>query len=42
MVVSAPDGVQNHTRTLWQLLEHYSVPTLLFVNKTDLAVKRKE
>ena len=42
LVVSAPDGVQNHTRTLWQLLEHYSVPTFLFVNKTDLAVKRKE
>ncbi len=42
LVVSAPDGVQNHTRTLWQLLEHYNVPTLLFVNKTDIAVKRKE
>jgi translation elongation factor EF-G len=42
LVVSAPDGVQNHTRTLLQLLEHYSVPTFLFVNKTDLAVKRKE
>jgi hypothetical protein len=42
LVVSAPDGVQNHTRTLWQLLEHYSVPAFLFVNKTDLAVKRKE
>ncbi len=42
LVVSAPDGVQNHTRTLWQLLEHYAVPTLLFVNKTDLAIKRKE
>ena len=42
LVISAPDGVQNHTRTLWQLLEHYGVPTLLFVNKTDIAVKRKE
>ena len=42
LVVSAPDGVQNHTRTLWQLLEHYNVPTFLFVNKTDIAVKRKE
>ncbi len=42
LVVSAPDGVQNHTRTLWQLLEHYRVPTLIFVNKTDIAVKRKE
>ena len=40
LVVSAPDGVQNHTRTLWQLLEHYGVPTLIFVNKTDLAVRK--
>ena len=42
LVISAPDGVQNHTRTLWQLLEHYAVPTFVFVNKTDIAVKRKE
>ena len=41
LVVSAPDGVQNHTRTLWQLLEHYSIPTLIFVNKTDIAVRQK-
>ena len=41
LVVSAPDGVQSHTRTLWQLLEHYRVPTFLFVNKTDIAVKQK-
>ncbi len=42
LVVSAPDGVQNHTRTLWQLLEHYGVPAFVFVNKTDIAVHRKE
>ncbi|MBQ3507851.1 MAG: TetM/TetW/TetO/TetS family tetracycline resistance ribosomal protection protein, partial [Clostridia bacterium] len=42
LVISAPDGVQNHTRTLWQLLEHYGVPTFIFVNKTDIAVKRLE
>ncbi len=42
LVVSGTDGVQNHTRTLWQLLEHYSVPTLLFVNKTDIAIKQKQ
>ena len=41
LVISAPDGVQNHTRTLWQLLEHYSIPTLIFVNKTDIAVRQK-
>ncbi len=42
LVISAPDGVQNHTRTLWQLLEYYHVPTFLFVNKTDIAMKRGE
>ncbi|MBQ9805252.1 MAG: NYN domain-containing protein [Clostridia bacterium] len=42
LVISATDGVQSHTRTLWQLLEFYQIPTFLFVNKTDLAIKRKE
>ncbi|MBO5757170.1 MAG: NYN domain-containing protein [Clostridia bacterium] len=42
LVISGTDGVQNHTRTLWQLLEHYDVPTLLFVNKTDIAIKQKQ
>lgn len=42
LVISAPDGVQNHTRTLWQLLEFYSVPTFVFVNKTDISTKLKE
>ena len=41
LVVSAADGVQNHTRTLWQLLDHYGVPTFIFVNKTDIAVRQK-
>ena len=41
LVISGTDGVQNHTRTLWQLLEHYNVPTLLFINKTDIAIKQK-
>lgn len=42
LVISAPDGVQNHTRTLWQLLEFYGVPTFIFVNKTDISIKLKE
>ena len=42
LVISAPDGVQNHTRTLWQLLEFYNVPTFIFVNKTDICIKLKE
>lgn len=36
LLLSAPDGVQSHTVTLWRLLARYRVPTLLFVNKTDL------
>ncbi len=42
LIISAPDGVQNHTRTLWQLLGFYNVPTFIFVNKTDIAMKRGE
>ena len=37
LVISGTDGVQGHTRTLWDLLERYQVPTFLFVNKMDLA-----
>ena len=36
LVVSGPEGVQGHTRTLWRLLEEAGVPTVVFVNKTDL------
>ncbi len=36
LVVSGTDGIQGHTRTLWQLLERHAIPTFLFVNKMDL------
>ncbi len=42
LVISGSDGVQNHTRTLWQLLDFYRVPTFVFINKTDIAIKLKE
>ena len=42
LVISATDGVQNHTRTLWQLLEFYGVPTFIFVNKTDIAIRLRD
>ena len=42
LVISAADGVQNHTRTLWNLLEYYNVPTFIFVNKSDIAIKTKD
>ena len=35
LVVSAADGVQSHTETLWRLLKSYRVPTFLFINKMD-------
>ena len=37
LVISGIDGVQAHTRTLWRLLEHYAVPTVIFVTKMDFA-----
>ena len=36
LVISATDGVQPHTRTLWRLLEQRKIPVILFLNKTDL------
>ena len=35
LVVSGADGIQGHTKTLWQLLEIYQIPVFLFVNKMD-------
>lgn len=35
LVVSATDGVKGYTKTLWQLLKRYQVPTFIFVNKMD-------
>lgn len=38
LVISAADGVQSHTSTLWKLLMRYEVPVFIFVNKMDLTV----
>ena len=35
LVISAADGVNGQVRVLWRLLEHYRVPTCIFVNKMD-------
>ena len=35
LVVSAADGVQGHTITLWHLLKRYEIPVFVFVNKMD-------
>ena len=37
LVISGSDGIQGHTRTLWQLLARHRIPTFLFINKMDLA-----
>ena len=37
LLVGANDGVTGHTATLWKLLERYEVPTVVFVNKIDIA-----
>ena len=42
LVISGTDGVQNHTRTLWELLRRYEVPTFIFINKMDLSVTPAE
>ena len=35
LIVSAADGIQSHTVTLWRLLSRYHIPVFIFVNKTD-------
>lgn len=35
LVISASDGIQAHTRTLWRLLRDYNIPVFVFVNKMD-------
>lgn len=35
LAISGSAGVQAHTRTLWQLLESYGIPTFIFVTKMD-------
>ncbi len=35
LIISAADGVTGQARILWKLLDHYNVPTIIFVNKMD-------
>ena len=41
LVISAQDGIQSHTKTLWQLLRARKIPTFIFVNKTDISEKTR-
>ena len=36
MIINGIDGVQNHTKTIWDLLKYYEIPTLIFINKMDM------
>ena len=42
LVVSAADGVQSHTTTVWKLLKHYNIPVFIFVTKTDYGRNSKQ
>ena len=35
LVVDATNGLEGTTLTLWRLLNHYHVPTFIFINKAD-------
>ncbi|MBW9234258.1 GTP-binding protein, partial [Leptospira santarosai] len=35
VILSAVEGVEGHTATIWQLLRKHNVPTFFFINKTD-------
>lgn len=42
LIISAPDGIQSHTETLWKLLRQRNIPVMVFINKMDLAVRERE
>ncbi len=42
LLVSARDGIQSHTKTLWKLLRENNIPTFIFVNKMDLSLKKED
>lgn len=35
LIISAVEGIQGHTETIWNLLRRYNVPTFFFINKID-------
>lgn len=37
LVVSAVEGIQAHTETLWKALQNLNIPTIIFINKIDRA-----
>lgn len=41
LLINGQDGVQAHTRTIWECLKHYHIPTILFINKMDISFLEK-
>lgn len=35
IIISAVEGIEGHTETVWERLRKYQVPTFFFINKTD-------
>ncbi len=35
LIISAVEGVQGHTETVWRLLKKHAIPTFFFINKID-------
>ncbi|MGG3564649.1 translation factor GTPase family protein [Neobacillus rhizosphaerae] len=35
IIISAVEGIEGHTETVWRLLQKHLVPTFFFINKTD-------
>ena len=35
IIISAVEGIEGHTETVWELLRKHQIPTFFFINKTD-------
>lgn len=42
IIISSVEGVQGHTKTVWNLLRKYNVPSIFFINKLDRVGADKE
>ncbi len=42
LLVSASDGIQSHTLSLWKILNQYNIPSFIFVNKMDMDIADKK
>lgn len=42
LIISAVEGIQGHTETLWKLLRENNIPTFIFINKIDREGADKE